>query len=91
MALFFQDLPDPDGVALDGGEGLTDKGEKLLVGRPPLRCLPRPPDNPLDGIPGYFQDPADLPDVHSPPVKAQYGLPALFRDHRTSLSLFRVP
>ena len=70
MPLALEDLPDPDGVALRGGEGLTDGGREVLIPRPPLHRLPRPPDHLLDGVPGDFQDPADLPDMYAPLVKA---------------------
>ena len=50
MALFFEDLPDPDGIALDSGEGLTDIRRDIPVPGLPLR--PRySPDHLLDGVP----------------------------------------
>ncbi len=87
VVLAFQDLLDPDGIALCGGEGLTDDVREILVGRLPLQCvLPFTLDHPLHGVSGDLQNLADLPDADSPLMKTCDGLLALFGNHnyRTS-------
>ncbi len=81
--LILENLLNPDHIALRGFEGLLDDGGKLLAGGFSKRCLlPLPPDDPSDRVSREFENLADLPDLHSPPIKALDGLFALLGDHR---------
>ena len=84
-AFTFQDLLDPDGVALCGGKGLTDDVREIPIGRWPLHCvLPLALEHPLHGVAGYLENLADLPGGNAALMKTYDGLLALLGNHRTS-------